>query len=68
MENFRAEIERARKLDGTIKMTESLRLFDEVCSRMLAGIKAEHPGISDETARQIRRQRIDTIRKIESLP
>ncbi len=68
MEDFRAEIERAGKLDGATKMTESLRLFDEVCVRMLAGIKAEHPGISDEDACKIRRQRIDIIRQIEALP
>jgi hypothetical protein len=49
-------------------MTESLRLFDEAARRMLAGIKSQFPGISDEAARRIRRERIDTIRRRESLP
>ena len=48
-------------------MTESLRLFDEAAGRMLAGIKSQFPGISDKKSRRIRRERIDKIRRIESL-
>ncbi|HEV2969775.1 MAG TPA: hypothetical protein VGY55_07280 [Pirellulales bacterium] len=49
-------------------MSESLRLFDEAARRMLAGIKSQFPGISDEEARRIRRERLDIIRRIEALP
>ena len=67
-ESFWDEIERSRRLTGAQRMTESLRLFDEAARRMLAGIKSQFPGISDAEARRIRRERIDTIRRIESLP
>jgi hypothetical protein len=49
-------------------MTESLRLFDQASRRMLAGIKAEFPGISEDEARRIRDERLDVIRRIEALP
>ena len=67
-DSFWDEIERSRRMTGAQRMTESLRLFDEAAGRMLAGIKSQFPGISDEEARRIRRERIDTIRRIESLP
>lgn len=62
------EISRSSKLTGAQRMSESLRLFDESSRRMLAGIKSERPGISDDEARRIRRERLDRIRRIESLP
>ena len=67
-EDFWEEVKRARKLTGGQRMTESLRLFDEAARRMLAGIKSQFPGISEEDARRIRRERIDTIRRFEALP
>jgi len=66
--SFWEEIERSRKLTGAQRMSESLRLFDEASRRMLVGIKSEFPGISDEEARRIRRERLDIVRRIESLP
>lgn len=67
-ESFWDEIERSRKLTGAQRMSESLRAFDESSRRMLAGIKSEFPGIDDQEARRIRRERIDRIRRLESLP
>lgn len=64
--DFWDEIERSQKLTGAQRMSESLRLFDEASRRMLCGIKAEFPGISDEDARQIREERLDRIRRLES--
>jgi DNA transposition AAA+ family ATPase len=66
--SFWEEIERSRRLTGAQKMSESLRLFDEASRRMLCGIKAEFPGISDDEARRIRAERLDILRRIESLP
>ena len=66
--SFWEEIERSRSLTGGQRMSESLHLFDEASSRMLAGIKAEFPGISEEEARRIRNERLDVIRRIEALP
>ncbi len=65
--SFWDEVARAKRMTGARRMTESLRLFDEAAARMLAGIKSQFPGISDGEARRIRRERIDKIRRIESL-
>ena len=67
-ESFWDEIRRCRELNGAERLSESLRLFDESSRRMIAGIKSEFHGISDEDARRIRRERLDRIRQIESLP
>jgi hypothetical protein len=48
-------------------MTESLQLFDQASRRMLAGIKAQFPGISDDEARRIRAERLEIIRKLEEI-
>lgn len=65
---FWEEIERNRQLTGQQRMSASLQLFDEAARRMLAGIKAQFPGISDEEARCIRAERLAIIRRAESLP
>ena len=67
-DSFWDEVERSRRLTGGERMSESLRLFDEAARRMLAGIKAQFPAMSDEEARHLCRERLDTIRRIESLP
>jgi hypothetical protein len=61
------EIERHRNIPGGKKMTESLRLFDQASRRMLAGIKAQFPGISDDEAKRIRADRLEIVRKFEEL-
>ena len=66
-ESFWDEIERSRKLTGAQRMSESLHLFDEACRHILAGIKAQFPGISDEEARRIRAERLETVRRLEEL-
>ena len=66
--SFWNEVARAKRMTGSQRLTESLRLSDEAAERMLAGIKSEFPGISDGEARSIRRERIDSIWRIESLP
>jgi hypothetical protein len=65
--DFWDEIERNRHIPGGRKMSESLQLFDEASRRMLCGIKAEFPGISDDDARRIRAERLEIIRKLEEI-
>ena len=67
-DSFWEELESAKKMPGVQRMTESLRLFDEVTRRMFAGIKAQFPGICDEEAHRTLSERSDIIRRIESLP
>ena len=49
------------------RLTAGLQLFDAAKGRMLAGIKMQFPGISDENARRIRRERLAWIRRWESI-
>jgi hypothetical protein len=65
--DFWDEIERNRHIPGAQKMTESLQLFDQASRRILAGIKAQFPGITDEEARRIRAERLEIIRKLEEI-
>jgi hypothetical protein len=65
--DFWDEIERSRRLTGAQRMSESLRLFDESARRMLAGINHQFPELSDVEARRLRNERIDRIRRLESL-
>ena len=66
-DSFWDEIERNRNIPGAQKMTESLQLFDQASRRMLAGIKAQFPGITDEEARRVRAERLEIVRRIEEL-
>jgi hypothetical protein len=67
-EMFWDEIERAREMTGAERMSESLDLFDAAISRAMSGIRLQFPGVSDEDAQRILRERLDRIRGIESLP
>ncbi len=66
-DSFWDEIERSRRVPGPQKMTESLRLFDEAAGRMLAGIKHQFPGISEAEALRIQGERLEIVRRLESL-
>lgn len=66
--NFWDDIDRSRKMSGVQRMSASLELFDAAARRMLAGIKHQFPGVSEDEARRIRNERLDQIRRLESLP
>lgn len=66
--SFWDEIDRSRNMTGAQRMSASLQLFDEAARRMLAGIKQQFPGVSEREARRIRIERLDRIRRLESLP
>ena len=65
--SFWEEIERFKHVPGGKKMTYGLQLFDAAKVRMLAGIKADFPGISEEEARRVRRERLDKLRRWEAI-
>jgi hypothetical protein len=66
--SFWDEIDRSRNMSGAQRMSASLQLFDEAARRMLAGIKHQFPGVSEDEARRIRNELLDRIRRLESLP
>jgi hypothetical protein len=46
----REDIEQARRMTGTQKLRAGGDLFDDACRWTLAGIRADHPGISEADA------------------
>ena len=66
-DSFWEEIERFKNVPGGKKMTAGLQLYEAAKSRMLAGIKAEFPGITDVEARRVRRERLDWLRRWEAI-
>ena len=59
------EVQRARKQTPQEKLRLGGDLFDAACEVTLAGIRAQHPGISSGRALDILRQRLDLSRRIE---
>jgi hypothetical protein len=46
----REDIEQARRMTGSQKLRAGGDLFDDACRWTLAGIRADHPGISETAA------------------
>jgi hypothetical protein len=54
----RDDIEQARRMTGSQKLRAGGDLFDDACRWTLAGIRADHPGISDADALNELRRRV----------
>jgi hypothetical protein len=54
----REDIEQARRMTGSQKLRAGGDLFDDACRWTLAGIRADHPGISDTDAMSELRRRV----------
>jgi hypothetical protein len=65
LELDREDIEQAKRMTGSQKMRAGGDLFDEACRWILAGIRSERPGISDEDARLELRRRLALSREID---
>jgi hypothetical protein len=61
------EIERARRQSPEEKLRLGGDLFDMACEVALSGIRAQHPGITDQSALAILRQRLDLARRMEGI-
>jgi hypothetical protein len=64
-ELYREEILRARAMPPEEKLFAGARLFDYACAITLAGIRHQHPGIDDEGALELLRQRLALARRLE---
>jgi hypothetical protein len=58
-------VRRARETNPELKLLDGPRLFDYVCRIMLDGIRNEQPGVDDERARQVLRDRIALRARLE---
>jgi len=61
----REEWIQARRLPPEEKIFAGPRLFESACRITLAGIRHQFPGASEETCREILRQRVEYQRKLE---
>ena len=52
------DLEQARRMTGSQKLRADGDLFDDACRWTLAGIRNQHPGISEEAALAELRRRI----------
>lgn len=62
----REEIEDARKMSVAQKLVAGGDLFDYACTISMAGIRWQHPGISDEDALKELRRRLAIGRRLEA--
>ena len=65
---WREEIDDARRLTVSQRLELSGNLFDSACQVTLSGIRAQHPGISDEQAMHLLRERLELGRRLEVRP
>jgi hypothetical protein len=57
-ELFWEEVRRAQRQDPVEKLLSGMRLFESACRVTLAGIRHQHPGISDVEALAILKKRV----------
>lgn len=62
----RYKIRAAREMSAADKLAASGDLFDDVCERMRAGIRAQFPDADDEAIERVLRERLDIARKLEN--
>lgn len=62
---FRERVRRARRMKPEEKLSAGSELFEYAASITLAGIHAQHPGISDEQALQIFAERLAMRERME---
>jgi hypothetical protein len=62
----REEIEDARKLSVSQKLALSGDLFDMACQVTLSGIRMQNPGVSEEQAMAILRERLEWASRTET--
>ncbi|MFI5380435.1 MAG: hypothetical protein ACHRHE_14145 [Tepidisphaerales bacterium] len=62
----RDKIDAARRMSAEQKFLASGSLFDAVVERMLAGIRMQHPNVSEEDAMAMLRQRLAIARRLEN--
>lgn len=64
-EIYRDRVLRARRQPLEAKFLAGAELFEQVCERMKAGLRAENPGADAATIDQLLRQRLDRLPSLE---
>ena len=58
-------LQRARDRRPMLKLLDGFDLFDEVCGRMRAGIRAQFPHADPKEVEALLNERVDRLREIE---
>ena len=62
---YRDRVLRARETPPEEKLLDGVRLFDVSCRIMMDGIRDEYPDASEARVREILRERIALLRRLE---
>lgn len=62
---FRERVLRARRTPPEEKFLDGPRLFDYACGITLAGIRRENPDADERQVREILKQRLTLLRRLE---
>jgi len=63
---YREKVRRARATPPGEKVYAGARLFEEVCRRMVAGIRHQFPDADEQRVQDILRQRLAIARRLEN--
>lgn len=66
-ELYREQVLQARAMPDDEKLLAGARLFDRACRLMSDGIRHQFPNASEERVQQILRERLDLVRRLETL-
>jgi hypothetical protein len=61
----RERLERALRMTPEERLLAGSELFEEACAVTLAGIRWQHPGVSEDEALEILRQRLERVQRRE---
>ncbi len=61
---YRDKVIQARRTPTEQKVLAGAELFDAVCERMAAGLRAENPGADEATIRTLLQRRLDLLRRL----
>lgn len=64
-ELYRDKVRAARTMSAEERLRAAGELFDEVCERMRAGIRAQHPEAAEAQVEEILRKRLEITRRLE---
>lgn len=65
---YRERILRARRMSVEEKFLAGAELFEEVCQRMVDGIRCQFPAADETRVREILHQRLQLLRRLEGSP
>ena len=63
---YRSKVRRAREVPIERKILSGAEIFEEVCHRMIEGLRHENPGATEEEIRHLLRLRFRRLRQVRA--